>query len=157
MISRRKKPTRPRIDYSAIAAAGGIAKGPSIQLSKGWKQAEFERKLAQAYEKVNIRDDNHSRVTGKPLLASSSNPKQQREHNHLGNRSTHPSEKTSVANIFLVSSYEHGFLTRNELLTHGTNANKRLLFYWNRNLVPAGKEPFRIPGRLQWVQWKGEE
>lgn len=145
MIRRRAKVLGPRIDYSVIAAAGGIPKGPSIQLEKGWKQAAVETALAKAYAKVDARDENRSRVTGRRLLAISGNDKDRREHNHLENRSTAPDKITDVSNIFLVSTFEHGFLTRNELLIHGTNANKKLKFSWNLNSVPVGREPFRIP------------
>jgi hypothetical protein len=148
MIGRRK-PKGPRIDYSAIEAAGGIGKGTSSQLEKGWKAKQFEQDMAKAYEAVNVRDDNRSRVSGKPLLPVSSNPKQQREHNHLIARSLAKSLRTAVKNIFLVSQYEHGFITRNELLVHGTDANKPLKFSWNRNLVPPDKEPFRIPQQVK--------
>jgi hypothetical protein len=140
----RRKPKGPRIDYSAIAAAGGIAKGPSIQLEKGWKKKQFEQDMADAYVVVDLRDGNRSRISGKALLPMSSDPKQQREHNHLVPRSLAKSLRTAVKNIFLVSQYEHGFITRNELLVHGKDANKPLKFSWNRNLVPPGKEPFRI-------------
>jgi hypothetical protein len=141
MIRRRSKPKGPRIDYSVLP----IKKGPSIQLEKGWKQAKFEAALAKAYREVEARDENRSRVTGMPLLASSGNERQQREHNHLGRRSTYPSLKTAVKNIFLVSTYEHRFLTNNELLIHGRDANKDLRFSWNPRLIKPGKEPFRIP------------
>ena len=153
MIARRSKVQikASRIDYAAIAAAGGIAKGPSIQLEKGWKQAAFETALAKAYEKVNVRDENRSRVTGRALLASSGNDKNRREHNHLGNRSTHPDKITDAANIFLVSTFEHGFITRNELLIHGTNANRTLQFSWNPNVFKPGmKAPFRIPAAFRY-------
>ncbi len=144
-----------RIDYAAIAAAGGIPKGPSKQVTQVWKTADFEKKLAKAYAKVNVRDDNHSRVTGKPLLASTKNDKARREHNHLANRATAPDKITDPANIFLVSTFEHGFITRNELLIHGTHANKELRFSWNPNVFKDGKAvPFRIPAAMRYVAGK---
>jgi hypothetical protein len=146
MIRRsRPKITGTRIDYSAIAAAGGIPKGPSIQLEKGWKLAAFEAKLAKAYAKVDLRDDCRSRVTGRELFPVSRSDKDRREHNHLENRATAPDKITDPANIFLVSTYEHGFITRNELLIHGTNAYKKLTVSWNPRLIKPGREPFRIP------------
>lgn len=149
---RRRSVKRPKlgINYAAIAAAGGIGKGPSTPLVKGWKKAAFEKALAEAYEIVNRRDRNRSRVTGVNLFPSTDNLKALREHNHLGKRSTHPSEETNPANIFLVSHYEHQFLTSGELVTHGTDANRELKFSWNRHLVKAGKEPFRIPAVNLW-------
>jgi hypothetical protein len=146
VIRRRQKPQGPRIDYSVLP----IKKGPSIQLEKGWKSAALEAALEKAYRAVDQRDENRSRVTGTVLLPSTGNDKRRREHNHLGPRSTYPSLKTAVKNIFLVSAYEHGFITRNELLIHGRDANKDLRFSWNRRLVPVGKEPFRIPASVRW-------
>lgn len=151
MLRRRVKVKGPRIDYAAIAAAGGIPKGPSIQLEKGWKDAQFIKDLAAAYEIVNVRDSNRSRVSGRVLLPRTGNDKARREHNHLENRATAPSKVTDPANIFLVSTYEHGFITRNELLIHGTNANRKLAFYWNPNVFTDGKKPpFRIPAAFRY-------
>jgi hypothetical protein len=151
-VIRAKRVKRPKmgINYAAIAAAGGIGKGPSIQLTKGWRKAAFEKALADAYEIVNKRDRDRSRITGVNLFPNTDNLKALREHNHLGKRSTHPSEETNPANIYLVSNYEHQFLTSGELLTHGTDANKELKFSWNRHLVKSGKEPFRIPRANQY-------
>lgn len=144
---RKRAIKRPKmgINYAAIAAAGGIGKGPSIPLEKGWKKAAFDKALAGAYDVVNKRDRDRSRITGVNLFPNAENLKALREHNHLGKRSTHPDEITDPRNIFLVSNYEHQFLTSGELLVHGTDASKELKFYWNRHLVKAGKEPFRIP------------
>ena len=135
-----------RIDYAAIAAAGGIPKGPSKQVTQVWKDAGFIKKLAKAYATVNVRDDGRSRVTGRVLRATTKNDKDRREHNHLANRSTAPAKITDPANIFLVSTFEHGFITRNELLIHGTDARKELKFSWNANVFkPGDPVPFRIP------------
>ena len=156
---RRRTLKRPKfgINYNAIAAAGGIGKGPSIQLEKGWKQKAFEKALAAAYEEVNIRDDNRSRVTGRQLFAKTANLEALREHNHLGKRATHPSEKVSVKNIFLVSHTEHRYLTNNELLIHGKNANKELRFYWNPNVFKPGMPvPFRIPAAYRYEPGKAK-
>lgn len=132
------------IDYAAIAAAGGISKGIPRELSKGWKKAQRQAAMDAAYEAVDKRDGNRSRVTGIELSPHSSNPKTRREHNHLRERSTHPELKTDVSNIFLVSAYEHKFITMNALQIEGTDANKRLVFHWNRSMVPTGKEPFKL-------------
>lgn len=144
MIGRSKKIRKIGIDYAAIAAAGGIGKGPSVTMAKGWKKAERERLLAEAYEVVNQRDGNRSRITGIELSAESSDPKRRREHNHLQERSTHPELTTDPSNIFLCSSYEHRFLTTHDLEIEGKDANGRLIFHWNRNTVKPGKEPFRL-------------
>lgn len=143
-MSWRKRPRvgGPRIDYSVLA----IPKIRSIAAEKAETDSAFEKQLREAYRQVEIRDENRSRVTGVVLFASSGNERRQREHNHLGRRSTYPSLKTAVKNIFLCSTYEHRFLTNNELLTHGTDANKDLRFYWNpRVFKPGMTVPFRIP------------
>ena len=147
MIRRRTRPKikGPRIDYAAIAAAGGIGKGPSIPYEKGRKHARFAAELAEAYEEVNIRDRERSRISGKNLFPNTENLKALREHNHLEPRSTAPGRITDPSNIFLVSNYEHSFITSGDLLVHGTDARKDLKFYWNRHTVRPGKEPFRIP------------
>lgn len=147
MIRRRRlKVAGPRIDYSVLP----IKKGPSVQLEKGWKQAAFEAALEKAYRQVDLRDEDRSRVTGTVLLTSTADDKRRREHNHLGPRSTYPSLKTAMKNIFLCSTYEHGFITRNELLIHGRDANKQLLFSWNpRIFKPGVKVPFRIPAAFR--------
>ncbi len=141
---RRKKIKTAGIDYAAIAAAGGIPKGPSIQLEKGWKKAEFEAALAAAYEEVNQRDGNRSRVTGIELQAQSNDDKFRREHNHLGERSTHPDKITDPANIFLCSTLEHKYLTSHDLLIEGTDARKRLIFFWNPRTMKGKPLPFRL-------------
>ena len=146
MIGRSKKIKRVGIDWNAIAAAGGVAKGPSIAMEKGWKKRQFEADLAAAYEVVNVRDGNRSRITGVELFPEHPSPKSRREHNHLGERSTHPGQKTDPSNIFLCSTYEHKFLTNHDLQIEGTDANKRLIFRWNPATV-KGQPPFRIASK----------
>lgn len=142
MIGKRTKVDGPKIDYSIFA----IPKSRSIAAEKVEKAADFDAKLAKAYREVELRDDHRSRISGRPLVASSRNDKDRREHNHLGRRSTYPSLKTAVKNIFLCSTFEHQFLTNNELLIHGTDANKDLRFEWNpRVFKPGMKTPFRLP------------
>lgn len=147
MIRRRLKVKGPRIDYSVLA----IPKTRSIAAEKAEKDSDFDLKLAKAYRAVEFRDDNRSRITGTPLFPSSGQERQRREHNHLGRRSTYPSLKTAVKNIFLCSTYEHRFLTNNELLIHGRDANKDLRFEWNpRIFKPGMKVPFRVPAAFRY-------
>lgn len=154
MIQRRGKKTKldgPKIDYSIFA----IAKTRSIAAEKIEKDAAFDAKLAKAYREVELRDDDRCRVTGAQLFASTSNDKQRREHNHLGRRSTYPSLRTAVKNIFLVSTFVHQFLTNNELLIVGTNANRDLKFFWNpRIFKPGMRVPFRIPAAVRYEPGK---
>lgn len=148
-MSWRKRPRAagPRIDYSVLA----IPKIRSIAAEKAEKDSDFDAKLAKAYREVELRDDGRSRVTGVVLFASTGNERRRREHNHLGRRATYPSLKTAVKNIFLVSTYEHRFLTNNELLIHGRDANKDLRFEWNTRIFKPGmKVPFRIPAAFRY-------
>ena len=132
------------IDYSAIAAAGGIGKGIPRDLAKGWKKAEFKKQMDAAYAVVNQRDGDRSRLTGIELRADHPNPKCRREHNHLEERSTNPARRTDPSNIFLCSTFEHKFITNNSIIIEGTDANEKLIFHWNRRIVPPGKEPFKL-------------
>jgi hypothetical protein len=151
MLRGRKLKVRgPRIDYAAIAAAGGIGKGPSIPYEKGRKRAAFETALANAYDQVNVRDRNRSRITGKNLFPNTDDIRALREHNHLEPRSTAPARITDPSNIFLVSNYEHAFITSGDLLVHGKDARRDLKFSWNPNTVKAGREPFRIPAAVRY-------
>jgi hypothetical protein len=144
MIGRSKKIKRVGIDWDAIARAGGIPKGPPVVLEKGWKKREFEAALAAAYEVVNKRDGNRSRVTGIELFAEHGSDKSRREHNHLGERSTDPDKITDPSNIFLCSTYEHKFITNHALEIEGTDANKRLIFRWNVAMLNGKQPPFRL-------------
>lgn len=144
MIGRSKKIKRVGIDWDLIARHGGIAKGTPIVLEKGWKKREFEAALAAAYEVVNKRDGNRSRVTGVELFAEHASDKSRREHNHLGERSTNPDKITDPANIFLCSTLEHKYLTNHTLLIEGTDATKRLIFHWNPEMLKGKQPPFRL-------------
>jgi len=141
---RSKKIKRVGIDWDLIARHGGIAKGTPIVLEKGWKKREQEAALAAAYEVVNKRDQNRSRITGVELFAEHASDKSRREHNHLGERSTDPDKITDPSNIFLCSTFEHRYLTNHTLEIEGTDANKRLIFRWNLDMLRGQAPPFRI-------------
>lgn len=145
MIARRStKIKRVGIDWDLIARHGGIAKGTPIVMEKGWKKREFEAALAAAYEVVNKRDGNRSRVTGVELFAEHASDKSRREHNHLGERSTHPEKITDPSNIFLCSTLEHKYLTSHAIEIEGEDANQRLIFRWNLAMLNGNPPPFRL-------------
>lgn len=127
------------IDYSVLA----ISKGTPAKLQKGWKKTAKQAALDAAYEIVNARDKNHSRVTGIELFPNG-NDRVRREHNHIQKRSIAPGLREDPKNIHLCSAYEHYFITTGALLIEGTDASKRLIFHWNRRVVEPGKEPFKL-------------
>jgi hypothetical protein len=102
------------------------------------------QRLDDAYEIVNQRDGNKSRVTGCTLLASSPDSRQRREHNHLRGRNVRPDWKYQPERIHLCSAFEHGFITSGALQVEGDDATKRLIFTWDRTRIPIGAEPFQI-------------
>lgn len=50
------------IDYDALAAAGGIGKGPTRYAAKQRRQAEKTQQLREAYAAVTLRDRHRCRV-----------------------------------------------------------------------------------------------
>lgn len=108
------------------------------------RRKDAAKRLADAYELVNKRDENKSRVSGCALLASSPDPRQRREHHHLRGRRVAPDERAEASNIILCSAFEHGLLESDAILVEGTDANKRIVFHWNREKVKAGEEPIRL-------------
>jgi hypothetical protein len=117
------------------------------------KRQMAEQRLEEAYEVVNRRDDNHSRVSGCLLLPESADPRQRREHHHLKGRNVRPDWKTDPKRIVLVSAFEHGLLTSGALEHEGDDASKRVVFFWNRAKVKPGEEPIRIKSK-RWSQNK---
>lgn len=143
------------IDYSAIAAAGGIPKGTPTNLSKGWKQKAAAAALERCYEKVDERDDLRSWVSGRPLVKALPNlrldPKKWLTRHHLSKRSKEKTRVADLHNVITVSAAEHELLDASALLPvdergrQVADARKIHHFVWNRNLVPNDREPFRLP------------
>jgi hypothetical protein len=89
------------IDYSVFAAVGGFPKGAPAKLAKHQKDTEHDRKLAAAYAKVDLREDNVCQVSGVKLEATSANPNRRREHHHLAGRNVKPEWKFEPKRILL--------------------------------------------------------
>lgn len=132
------------IDYEAIARAGGIGKGAPSVLTKGWKKREAESRMQDAFDAVDKRDGLVSRISGKPLVKESPDPKLQRDHCHMRGRRVDPAHRFDPKRIFNASRYEHKLFDAHAIEVEGTDADKRLIFRWNRDVVPVGKEPFRL-------------
>jgi hypothetical protein len=134
------------IDYSQFA----IPKGPSIRLEKGWRRREREKRLEDVYALVDARDGSVCRVTGRQLRKGLPNTVDQKvwhTRHHMKKRSTHPEDYFNVANIFVCAWEAHKALEDCLIEIEGTDANKRLVFRWNRRVVPVGQEPFRIASK----------
>jgi len=87
------------------------------------------------------------RVTGRRLkkgLQGNVDPRIWHTRHHMKERSTHPEDIYDIRNIFVCCWEAHRALQDGLIEIEGTNADKRLFFRWNRRVVPAGKEPFRI-------------
>lgn len=131
------------IDYSVLA----IPKHRPESLVRGWKKQERARQMDEAYALVDARDGDICRVTGRRLTKGRPGTVPLRiwlTHHHLKKRSTYPGDKYDPRNIFVVCGQAHRALEGCLIEVEGTNAYRRLIFRWNRRIVPVGKEPFRI-------------
>lgn len=138
------------IDYAAIAAVGGLGKGTPRALSKGWKKAAKDAALQDAYDQVDARDKKRCQVTGVRLTAGHVEDAKALERDHLAPRSTDKARVTDPDNILTVSRKVHQLLQSSALHvldTHGretTRVSQIAGFRFNRAMVPAGKEPFKL-------------
>lgn len=128
------------IDYSVLA----ISKGLPAVLTKGWKKRANDDRMQAAFDAVDARDGLVSRISGKALLKESANQKVQRDHCHMRGRNVDPAHRFDPRRIFNASRYEHRLFDAHAIEVEGMDANKRLIFRWNRNVVPVGQEPFRL-------------
>lgn len=128
------------IDWNALA----IPKGAPSVLTKGWKKRDNASRMDAAFAAVDARDGLVSRISGQPLLKESADPKLQRDHCHMRGRNVDPKEKFNPKRIFNASRYEHKLFDAHAIEVEGTDADQRLIFRWNRNVVPVEKEPFRL-------------
>lgn len=135
------------IDYSAIEAAGGIGKGKPRQLTRGWKKKENADRMQAAFDAVDARDKGISRISGKETLTNTSDDKALRDHCHMRGRNVDPVEKYNPKRIFTATREEHKAYDAHLLEREGEDADLRLIFRWNRRLVPVGQEPFRIASK----------
>jgi hypothetical protein len=134
------------IDWSLFE----IAKTPPKHLERGWKKREKKERLEAVYALVDARDGEVCRVTGRQLIkglpGSVAHEKWHTRH-HMKKRSTHPEDIYNVANIFVCAWQVHQAIEDCLIEIEGDDANKRLIFSWNRRLVPVGSEPFRIKSK----------
>ncbi len=128
------------IDTSALP----YPKHTPAPVARHWRATANDAKLEHAYRAVELREDNHCQVTGVPLVPKSPNDKRRREHHHLTGRRVRPEWRHRPERILLVSADVHRLLESHALQPDGCDARKPIRFAWNRRIVPAGKEPFRL-------------
>jgi hypothetical protein len=128
------------IDYSQFA----FPKGQPKVLAKADTRREAEKALRDAYKAVDARDKKTCRATGRPLVAGAVDPRMRLERHHIQKRSTDKRLIDDPVNIVTVAGDVHQLLEAHALEIEGVNADKRLVFRWNRAMVAAGKEPFKL-------------
>lgn len=138
------------IDYAAIAAAGGIPKSKPGVLSRHERRVSKDAALKKAYDAVDARDGKRCQVRGTRLFVGHVNEWKALERDHLGPRSTHPEDRAEPDNILTVSRGVHALLQAGALVPVDKKGRETIRvskiagYRWNRNLIEAGKEPFRL-------------
>lgn len=122
-------------------------------LEKGWKRRENHARMDAAYAKVDARDGGLSRISGRPTVTGTSDPTRLRDHCHIKAKGAHPELKYASSNIFTATRQEHKLFDAYAITLEGTDARGRLIFRWNRAIVPVGKEPFRLLSKRRSQNW----
>jgi hypothetical protein len=117
---------------------------PPRVLEKHKAKVDAEKALADAYKQVDARDKRKCRATGRPLTPGAVLPAMRLERHHLAKRSTHKGIVAEVSNIVTLAADCHQLVEAGALEIEGTNADGRLVFRWNRQMVKAGAEPFKL-------------
>lgn len=135
------------IDYSQLA----ISKGLSAALSRHARKVDRAVSLRQAYALVDARDEGISWVSGCYTVPKAADSRQRREHHHLHGRNARPDLRDDPHAIITVSGFEHRLIEDGALVAEGDDARNPIFWHWNRAMVPAGKEPFRLKSK-RWSQ-----
>lgn len=143
------------VNYSVFADVKcGLPKGTPRVMAETTKDRKKDRALEQCYEKVDARDGHRSWISGALLMKKSANPDRQLTRHHMDERSTHPERRADHHNVITVSLREHHWLQCHGVIPvdrrglETTDARRIAAFAWNRRIVPAGKEPFRVTHEL---------
>jgi hypothetical protein len=120
-------------------------------LDKHHKDRDREARIEAAYAEVDKRDGGIDQVTGQFTVPGSPDTKLARDHHHLKGRRVRPDWIDKPERIITVARRTHRLLQRHAILVEGDDARYRLVFTWNRTMVPVGKEPFRIKSK-RWSQ-----
>lgn len=134
------------IDYSALP----FPKNRPAVLERHAKRVKADRELDQAYAVVDARDGKVCQVRGAHLSAGHANPWKRLERHHLDSRSTNPKRRADPDCILTVSGAVHDMFESASLFAVDSkgretrNVSKIAGYRWNRRMVAAGKEPFRL-------------
>ena len=134
------------IDTSALP----FPKVPPAVLARHGKKVTADRELAKAYAAVDSRDGKVCRVRGTRLTAGHANEWKRLERHHLDGRVG--DKRADPDGILTVSGGVHALFESAALIAvDRTGAETRRVsqiagYRWNRRMVPAGKEPFRLKG-----------
>lgn len=123
------------IDYSLLP----LAKGQPRVLAKASKAKAEEAHRKAIKAQVFSRDGGKCRVCG-----GSAEEMHELDFRSLGGVR---SLENSIAVCIFRGNNCHKLLQSHAIEVEGTNANLRLIFSWNRRMVPAGTEPFRIKSK----------
>ncbi len=140
---------RSRIDWDSFP----IKKGTPSVLDRHRRRTADDAALRSAYAVVDARDQGVCQISGAFTTPGAVDPRQRREHHHLAGRRVQPSWVTDPKRIVTVSAFVHQLLTCHALELEGTDATKRLIPSWNRNVVKPGEEPFRLKSK----RWSANE
>lgn len=115
-----------------------------LEVSRSLRTRANDAKLMAAYAEVDRRDQGIDRVTGLLTQPNAFDPAVRRDHHHLAGRNVRPDWVYDAKRIITVSRRTHKLLQKHAIEVEGDDANGRLIFRWNRDLIPVGSEPFRI-------------
>jgi hypothetical protein len=130
----------PDYPYGAFAKSTIV---PAV-LAKATRRTDEAKAQRDVYAEVDARDGKKCKATGRPLFAGAIDPRMRLERHHIKKRSTDKALRYVASNIVTLAGDVHQLVEAKALLIEGTNANKRLVFHWNREMVPVGKEPFKL-------------
>lgn len=101
-----------------------------VKVERHNRRQAKQKALEDVYKRVDARDRNTCRVTGRSLTAGAVDSGSRREHHHLVQRSRSRARRADEHNIILVSALAHDLITRGWIAVEGTDARKALFFHW---------------------------
>lgn len=113
-------------------------------IEKHARKVASDAALTDAYKLVDARDKRTCRATGRTLQPGAVMPQMRLERHHLAKRSTHKGLVADSQNIVTLAADAHQLVEAGALLIEGDNADERLVFHWNREIVKPNKEPFKL-------------
>lgn len=134
------------IDYSLLK----FAKGQPKVIERHAKTTKLSADLKACYDAVDVRDGKRCQVRGTSLSVGAVDEWKALERHHLEKRSASKARRADVDNVLTVSRGVHALLESSALIPvdakgkETTRVSKIAGYRWNRRMVPATKEPFRL-------------